>query len=125
MRSIVLLLLLSPLGLIALLGCEDKAAKAAMVTGGDPARGREQAREHGCGACHTIPGVPGAHALVGPPLDRMARRAYIAGTLPNTPANMREWIAHPQKVKPNNAMPEVSMTDDDARDITAYLYTLD
>lgn len=119
----LLLLVLLPLGI---LGCdEDKAAKAAMVTGGNPDRGRTQATEHGCGSCHTIPGVRGAHALVGPPLSKIAKRAYIAGTLPNTPANMREWVAHPQKVKPNNAMPEVSMTDDDARDITAYLYTLD
>lgn len=122
MRSLMLLLLMASLGLVA---CEDKAAKAAMVTGGNPDRGRMQAREHGCGSCHTIPGVPGATALVGPPLDKMAKRAYIAGTLPNTPSNLREWVAHPQKVKPNNAMPEVSMTDDDVRDITAYLYTLD
>jgi putative membrane protein len=106
-------------------GCDDKHARAAMITGGDPGRGREEVREHGCGSCHTIPGVPGATAIVGPPLTGIARRAYIAGALPNTPANMRAWITHPQKVKPNNAMPDVPMTDEDARDITAYLYTLD
>lgn len=120
MRSWVLLLLL-----IALPGCEDKVARAATATGGNPEHGREEAHRHGCGSCHTIPGVPGATTLVGPPLDHMSKRAYIAGSLPNTPDNMRRWVQHPQAVKPNNAMPEVPMSDEDARDITAYLYTLD
>jgi len=103
---------------------EDVNAKAAQATGGDPVRGREEIRHHGCGACHSIPGVPGATALVGPPLDHMASRAYVAGMLPNTADNMREWIMHPQKVKPKNAMPDMGVDEKDARDITAYLYTL-
>ena len=112
-------------GAHAIAGCDHaRKDRVAMITGGDPDRGRVAAREHGCGSCHTIPGVRGAHALVGPPLEKMADRAYIAGSLPNTPANLSEWIAHPQKVKPNNAMPEVPISDQDARDITAYLYTL-
>jgi cytochrome c1 len=69
--------------------------------------------------------VPGATALVGPPLDHMARRAYVAGTLPNNPDNMRAWLMHPQQLKPNNAMPDVGLSETDARDITSYLYTLE
>ena len=110
----------------SLVGCkEDLATKAAQMTGGDPERGKTEIRQHGCGACHSIPGVPGAHALVGPPLDHMASRAYLAGTLPNSPDNMREWIMHPQQVKPRNAMPDVGLTDASARDISAFLYTLE
>lgn len=104
--------------------CDDAQAKASQMTGGDPARGKEAIRDKGCGTCHTIPGVAGATALVGPPLEKLARRSYVAGTLPNTPANLRTWIQHPQSVKPGNAMPDVGLTDDEARDITAYLYTL-
>jgi cytochrome c len=104
---------------------EDLEMKAAMATGGDPKRGKAEIRDHGCGTCHSIPGVPGAHALVGPPLDHMASRSYVAGTLPNTSDNMREWILHPQKIKPKNAMPDVGLSDAEARDITAYLYTLE
>ena len=74
--------------------------KAALATGGDPEKGRIEIRDHGCGACHSIPGVPGANALVGPPLDHMASRAYVAGMLPNTPDNLRAWIRHPQAIKP-------------------------
>jgi cytochrome c1 len=111
---------------LGLLSCrEDLDMKAAMATGGDPKRGKEEIRHHGCSACHSIPGVPGANALVGPPLDHMASRSYVAGTLPNTSDNMRAWILHPQKIKPKNAMPDVGLSEDEARDITAYLYTLE
>lgn len=106
-------------------GCEDRETKAAMATGGDPRRGRAEIRRHGCGACHSIPGVPGATALVGPPLDHMASRAYVAGMLPNSPDNMRAWLMHPQQIKPRNAMPDLGLSDTDARDITAFLYTLE
>jgi cytochrome c1 len=118
------------LALVALLvapatGCSDAKRKAALATGGEPDRGREELRANGCGACHTIPGVPGANALVGPPLDHMASRSYVAGMLPNNPDNLRRWIMHPQHVKPSNAMPEVGVSEAQARDMTAYLYTLE
>lgn len=69
--------------------------------------------------------TPRRDGAVGPSARKMSKRAYIAGTLPNTPENLREWIQHPQRVKPKNAMPEVPMSDQDARDMTAYLYTLE
>jgi cytochrome c1 len=119
------LALLALVAVPAAVGCSDAKKKAALATGGDPDRGREELRAHGCGACHTIPGVPGANALVGPPLEHMASRSYVAGTLPNNPDNLRRWIMHPQHVKPNNAMPEVGVTEAQARDMTAYLYTLE
>ncbi|MDB4942060.1 MAG: hypothetical protein JWP97_1594 [Labilithrix sp.] len=118
-------------GLLALLlaaaACSQGAAekKAALLTGGDPARGKIAIRERGCGSCHTVPGVPGANALAGPPLEHMASRAYVAGMLPNTPANMRTWIMHPQAVKTPTAMPDVGLDDATATDIVAYLYTLE
>src|SRR3954451_22853491 len=89
---------------------QDLETKAAQATGGDPRRGRQEIRNHGCASCHSIPGVPGAHALVGPPLDHIASRAYLAGMLPNSPDNMREWLMHPQRVKPKNAMPDVGLS---------------
>ncbi len=123
MKKVSLVVVLASIGL-GLVGCEDAQKKAAQMTGGDPRAGKDQLREHGCGTCHTIPGVPGATALVGPPLDKLARRSYIAGTLPNTPENLQKWIAHPQAVKPGNAMPDVGLGDAEARNMTAYLYTL-
>jgi len=71
-----------------------------------------------------VPGIPGAKGLVGPPLDHIASRAYVAGTLRNTPDNLRAWVQHPQRIHHPSAMPEMGMSDQDARDVSAYLYTL-
>jgi putative membrane protein len=102
----------------------DIAREATELTGGDPARGRVAIRQHGCPSCHTIPGVPGAYGLVGPPLGGIASRLYIAGMLPNTPANMMRWIQAPQEVNPHTAMPNMGITEPETRDIVGYLYTL-
>jgi len=112
--------------LLLLAGCGGQAQRmAAALTGGDPSRGRSALRAHGCGSCHDIPGVRGAQATVGPPLSRLARRQYLAGLLPNTPPNLLLWVQHPQRVLPGNAMPDLPVPDSDARDMAAYLYTLD
>lgn len=100
------------------------AQQARALTGGDPGRGKAAIGKYGCGACHTIPGIDDATATVGPPLDNIASRAILGGHLQNTPANMMKWIQHPQAVDPKNAMPELGVTDPDAKDIVAYLYTL-
>jgi cytochrome c len=110
----------------ALAGCGPGEAerRAAEMTGGDPARGPQALRKYGCQSCHTIPGVHGANGLVGPPLDRMGSRTYVAGQLTNTPENLMHWIRHPRDVNPRTAMPETGVTEEDARHIAAYLYTL-
>lgn len=111
-------------GLLA--GCRhDSERVAAEMTGGDPARGLRAIEKYGCASCHQIPGARGANARVGPPLDGMRRRVYLAGRLLNTPENLMRWIQHPQEVERGNAMPDMGVTDEDARDITAWLYTLE
>lgn len=98
---------------------------AATISGGGDARlGRIEIRKYGCNTCHEISGVPGARGLVGPSLDGIAQRYYIAGELPNTPENLMQWIQHPRQVEPHTAMPEMGVTEQDSRDIAAYLYTL-
>ena len=63
--------------------------------------------------------------FVGPPLDHMGKRIFVAGLLRNTPANMVTWLLDPQAIVPGNAMPDMGLSEEQARDITAYLYTLD
>lgn len=112
---------------LALGGCAnsgDVQEQAALLTGGDPANGPAAIGHYGCGSCHTIPNVKGASGLIGPPLAGIASRAYLAGRLPNSPDNMIRWIQHPQHVEKGNVMPEMGVTEADARDITAFLYTL-
>jgi cytochrome c len=103
-------------------GQDERTAQE--LTGGDPERGRVAIRRYGCGACHTVPGVRGATALVGPTLAGIASRSYLAGQLPNTPQNMNRWIREPQSIEKDTSMPDVQVTEADARDIAAYLYTL-
>ena len=107
--------------------CNTRAAvrdEARTLTGGDPDRGSVVIGRYGCGACHQIPGIRGATGTVGPPLAGIATRGYLAGQLANSPDNMRLWIQQPQHVEKGTAMPNMGVTDQDARDITAYLYTL-
>ncbi|HEX2091155.1 MAG TPA: c-type cytochrome [Longimicrobiaceae bacterium] len=118
------------LGALALPGCglgadERSAEQAALLTGGDPGRGRALIRARGCNTCHTVPGVPGADATVGPPLAGIAGRMYIAGVLTNTPGNLVRWIQDPPSVDSLTAMPNVGLTEAEARDIAAYLYSLE
>lgn len=117
----VLLLLLLTLGC----GSKNDAQRTAQVTtGGDPKRGAAAITHYGCGTCHVIPGVSGATGKVGPPLTGIGDRVYLAGELQNTPDNMMKWIKNPQEVNPKTVMPNVGVTDQDARDIAGYLYTL-
>ncbi|HEX2060332.1 MAG TPA: c-type cytochrome [Thermoanaerobaculia bacterium] len=101
---------------------DDRTAR--QLTGGDPDRGKIAIRSYGCGACHTVPGVKAATGLVGPPLTNIGSRVYLAGQLPNTPDNMKRWIREPQSIANGTAMPDMNVTEQDARDIAAYLYTL-
>lgn len=96
---------------------------AAAETGGDPARGEAMFIQYGCGSCHAVRDVRTATGLVGPPLDGIALRMIIAGHLANNPQNMETWIRNPQQVSPGTAMPDLHVGEQDARDITAFLYT--
>jgi cytochrome c len=98
-------------------------AHAAAITGGDPTRGEAMFIEYGCGSCHAVQNVRTATGNVGPPLDGIATRVILAGHLANNPPNMEHWIRDPQQVSPGTAMPDLNVSQGDARDITAFLYT--
>lgn len=88
---------------------------------GDAERGRTALQQHACPTCHRIPGIVGPDTHVGPPLDGLPGRAYLAGRLPNTFDNLVRWIRMPQAIKPGSAMPDLQVPRDDASDIAAYL----
>jgi len=60
----------------------------------------------------------------GPPLFFYSRRTIMAGELPNTPGNLVRWIENPPAIEPGTAMPNLGVSDSQARDMAAYLYTL-
>jgi len=113
--------------IVACLSCEGgrTAQSRGVPVGGDASRGERVILAAGCGACHVIPGVRGAHGVVGPGLAGLRERTFIAGHLANTPDALVRWIMTPRVFEPQTAMPELGLTEHQARDVAAYLYTLD
>ena len=105
-------------------GQPDWQAASLAVYGADPENGADLMIIHGCGACHVIPGVTGADGTVGPALTSMASQAYVAGVLPNTPGGLVRWLVDPTAHSPETAMPDLGVTESEARDIAAYLYSI-
>jgi cytochrome c2 len=111
--------------LLATTGCDDPLPPPHLrVAGGDPERGATAIVAYGCGGCHTIPGIRGARGTVGPPLNDFATRGYVAGVQPNWPRHLVRWIVNPPAISPQTAMPALGVTEQEGRDIAAYLYTL-
>lgn len=108
---------------LLLAGCHQ-SGEIRTVPGGNPEAGKVAIQAYGCGSCHTVPGVRGANGLASPPLTRFARRSFIAGEASNTTDNLIRWIQAPESIEPGTAMPNLGVTQDMARDMAAYLYTL-
>lgn len=102
----------------------DPSVALQQVPGGDPERGQQAIVAYGCGACHTIPGVPGAIGRVAPSLDGWGTRTSILGLAPNTPQELIRWIRDPEAFRPGTTMPQIGVSEEDARQIAAYLLTL-
>jgi cytochrome c1 len=109
-----------------LCGCTGGQATApySVAVGGSPRPGRQVIAQYKCGSCHTIPGIPHAHGVFGPPLNFVGRRTILAGNFPNTPDDLVRWVMSPQSMKPGTAMPDLGLDEQQARDVAAYLETL-
>ncbi|WP_334164125.1 c-type cytochrome [Phenylobacterium sp.] len=106
-------------------GCGDTNVSPAPVAGGDPGRGRTVIADLGCGACHVIPGVAWPRGRVGPSLEGFGDRSLIAGRFPNRPDILIRWVRDAPSLSPQTGMPAMPLTEPEARDVAAYLYTLD
>ncbi len=98
--------------------------QAAILTGGNADRGRKQIKQYGCVACHVVPGFRGTEAHVGPPLNDFALRAYIGGVAENKPEALIQFLRDPRSVATHGAMPNLHIGETEARDLAAFLYTL-
>ena len=103
-------------------GC-GTAKSPELVPNGNSDRGKALISHYGCGSCHTIPGIARADGRVGPSLDDFRHIRTIAGELPNTPDNATRWVQDSKKIEPGTIMPAFHMSQRDARDIVAYLYS--
>ncbi|HLZ42165.1 MAG TPA: c-type cytochrome [Candidatus Sulfotelmatobacter sp.] len=121
--AFVIVISLAALFMAACTGGKITAAYT-VETGGDALRGAAVIDQYRCGACHYIPGIHDARGMVGPPLMFFAQRTFIAGEVPNSPENLVRWIRSPKSIEPGTAMPDLGLSDQEARDVAAYLYTL-
>lgn len=77
-----------------------------------------------CAMCHSIQGTS-AQGRRAPDLTHLAsRHTLAAGTLPNTPQALADWIADPQRHKPGTHMPTIPMSVEDRDALVAYLGSL-
>lgn len=104
-------------------GNPDRSART-HVDGGDMQRGQRIMTQYQCGACHRIPEVPAAHGTIGPTLEKFGLRSFIAGEIPNRPDVLVRWIVEPRALIPDTTMPSVGASVQDARDMAAYLMSL-
>jgi len=119
-RHLALLIVSMPL-----FACMPERDYVPVAVNGDARRGRAELARHECGVCHVIPGIPDAVGKVGPALDHYSRRSYVAGKFPNEPETLVRWIIDPPAMAPRTAMPALAVSEQDARDMAAYLYELD
>jgi mono/diheme cytochrome c family protein len=111
-------------GALLLAACEQSDPRGARVADGDPERGRMLIMRVGCGACHAIPGIPGPHGNVGPPLEHFGTRSLIGGAVPNQPRHLIRWVRDAPALAPDTAMPSLPLDEVEARHVAAYLYRL-
>jgi cytochrome c2 len=69
--------------------------------------------KYGCNACHRVSETGG---VVGPALDRAGFRL--------NPSWVYRWIKYPQSMKPDTRMPNLGLSDPDAKAVAMYLTTL-
>jgi mono/diheme cytochrome c family protein len=80
-------------------------------------------RQHGCTACHTIPGVVGPDTSNGPRLSGLAGRDRIGGKAFPTEDGLAAWIRDPQAIDAHTAMPTLGISETQARLMARYLLT--
>jgi cytochrome c oxidase subunit 2 len=103
----------------------DMSAPATTPSGGAARAGEHLFLADQCSSCHTIRGTSASYGTVGPDLTHVATRSSLAAaTIPNTPADLEQWIVNPQSIKPGTRMPDLGLSRNDARQIVAYLDSL-
>jgi cytochrome c oxidase subunit 2 len=102
----------------------NEAQNARRPTGPDAIAGSHLFQTSQCSSCHQIRGTA-ANGQIGPDLTHGGSRTTLAGyVLDNTPPEMRKWIENPQHFKPGAKMPDLGLSAQEVRQLTAYLESL-
>ncbi|MBX3184300.1 MAG: c-type cytochrome [Polyangiaceae bacterium] len=99
------------------------------LAGGDLAKGRALMEQKGCPSCHTMTGVPAfATQPDAKSADERTRRGVLLAPdlrfarerMPRESAI--RWIRDPSSIKKSTLMPSTSLSEQEARDIAAYVF---
>jgi cytochrome c len=105
-------------------GPEEVRLAPAPNVAGDPNDGRRLFVATGCGGCHTLPAIPAATGVIGPNLTNVVLRPTLAGeTIEMSPDNLIRFLLDPAALKPGTSMPNLGLSEQQARDIAAYMYS--
>ena len=103
--------------------------RGASMTGGDPQVGKEKIVLHDCHSCHEIPGIPVNRDRRGPSLKHWAKQSTIAKKWQNNAGNLEDFLQHPERMLHGSGLKsEMTMSSvkpADAKDIAAYLFSID
>lgn len=113
------------LGLLFLAGCKPVDADPHPMPGADAGRGRAIVQATGCASCHVIPGISWPKGRVGPSLEGFAGRALLPGGHVNSPENLTGFVKDAPAYAPDGGMPPIPLSEAEARDVAAFLYTLE
>ena len=103
----------------------EQQRPAASPASGDAAGGERLFLQGECINCHAIEGTD-AQATTGPDLTHFASRETLAGAMfVNNEENLARWLRDPPGVKPGAKMPDYGLSEDEIRQLVAYLQTLD
>ena len=109
---------------VALCGCEAPPDRQSFAPRSAADAGRAVIDRVGCAACHAIPGIDWPKGRVGPALDGFADQSLIAGRAPNRPDVLAAFVRNAPAVVPGSGMPPMPITEEESRDVAAYLHTL-
>lgn len=104
--------------------CKPPPEKQQFMPMADAARGKSAIERAGCAACHTIEGIGWPQGKAAPELGGFARRALIAGRLPNRPELLAAFVRNAPAAAPGTTMPSMPLSEQESRDVAAYLYGL-
>ncbi|KQP23310.1 cytochrome C [Pseudorhodoferax sp. Leaf267] len=107
-----------------LAACDGPPDRTPRLDEADVARGIRLVSTKGCVACHTFPDVAWPRGALGPSLENFGGQGLIAGRLPNQPGVLMQFVRSAPAMVPGTAMPVMPMSDQEARDVTAYLLQL-
>lgn len=125
LRGVALPKAAAPFLLMVLAACKPPPEERHPMPEADAERGRAIIARVGCASCHTVPGIRWPQGQVGPSLHGFAASNLISGKLPNRPDVLAAYVANAPAMLPGTTMPAMPINEREARDVAAYLYTLE